>query len=98
MRTNTTIELVKEVLEQHPATRSDDFKLINEMAIRFRLNLFTFDTALTMWRDKHFPTFEAITRARRKLQEQYPNLRGTTKAQQRRAESEERYREFFREN
>lgn len=100
MRNTRTFEIVKGVLETHPCTRSDDFALIRETAKKFGLNTwgYSFDFALTQWRDKHLPPFETITRARRKLQEEYPHLRGTTKVQQRRAESYQRYREFFRES
>ena len=97
MRNTRTFEIVKGVLETHPCTRSDDFALIRETAKKFGLNTlgYSFDFALTQWRDKHLPPFETITRERRKLQEEYPHLRANDVVRQRRAQSAERDREFF---
>lgn len=97
MRNTRTLEIVKGVLETHPYTRSDDFALIIETAKRFGLNTYgySFESTMSEWRRRHYPPFETITRARRKLQKEYPYLRANDVVRQRRAQSAERDREFF---
>ena len=41
------------------------------------------------------PTFECVSRSRRKAQEDYPELRGSLCARERRQKNEEKYRMFF---
>lgn len=97
MRNTRTLEIVKGVLETQPCTRSDDFALIIETAKRFGLNTYgySFEFAMSEWRRRHYPTFETITRARRKVQELYPQLQATNSVRRGRAINEQKYFDFF---
>lgn len=90
-----TFDLVKSILENVPETRDDDFALIYEVAKEFGWGGCAFGQALTLWRDRGCPSFEAITRARRKVQETRPELRSEERIAEIRAEQETEYREFY---
>lgn len=91
-----TFDLVKSILESVPETRDDDFELIRECSKRFGLDGWKFAETLTLWRYHKLPTFEGITRARRKVQEMYPSLRASDKVAEARAEQEREYADFYR--
>lgn len=76
-------DVVKEVLTEIPETRDDDFKLIAEVYYKMNFNITSTSFALMMLGHKEFglPPFESITRARRKLQATYENLRASQKVQ-----------------
>ena len=95
MRNTRTLDDVKAILEQHPSARNSDFELIAFFAYQHSLSGVPFSEAVMRWQLKQLPPFETITRARRKLQEQYPQLRATETVRKRRAESEERHRDFY---
>jgi len=61
-------DLVKMVLEEQPITRASDKYLIVEVLWYFRVTLL--DDILK----KSVPSFETITRARRKIQQLHPEL------------------------
>ncbi len=61
-------DLVKKVLEEQPITRASDKYLIVEVLWYFRVTLL--DDILK----KSVPSFETITRARRKIQQLHPEL------------------------
>jgi hypothetical protein len=66
-----TKEKVKYILENYESTRDDDMKLLS----MYWLN----ETNATIFFLQDLPSLtpaESIMRCRRKLQEQYPNLRG----------------------
>ena len=80
----TVMELVKDYLEAKPLLRDSDNKLV----CRIWNNLLeakgsnpkeasAHDLLCLISQDK-LPSFESISRARRKIQEQYPHLRGNT--------------------
>lgn len=64
-------DLVKDILEKEPYARNSDKGLIWEVLDRRGL---LEDGCLTWGRFKSSPTFESITRARRKVQECHPEL------------------------
>lgn len=70
---------VKGILERYPATRDDDMKLY-AIACATQENPVpngvTFYNALYKHEDYNMPSYESITRARRKVQEQEETLRG----------------------
>ena len=85
---------VDEVLERDPSTREDDFLLINEVYKHFGID--TNNNMAFLLRNHLFyrlPSFESITRARRKVVEKKPYLRGNEK---KRKETELEYREYSR--
>lgn len=83
---------VKMVLENYADAREDDFTLIQ----RFKDTFFMWNS----WKDvfnRHndlgFPSFETITRCRRKLQEVYPHLQAK-KVVELRAKMEQQFEKY----
>ena len=74
MERNKTFDLVKSILENNPDTRDDDLELIWCVAREFELTKCSFTNTIVEWRNRKLPSFEAITRARRKVQELNPSL------------------------
>ena len=72
------LKLVEKILREHPETRDDDMRLYvwicHETCPASMIQQFS----KVMWyhSDYGLPSYESITRARRKLQEQHPELRG----------------------
>ena len=102
MRIKNIANIVGTVLEFYPETRDDDYLLWLEVlrqtqfpevcdVLSMPVNRF-----LTIARYTHYPQFETVSRARRKLQAQRPELRATPETQAARAEMERKYREYAR--
>ena len=91
-----TFDLVKSILESDPNTRDDDFELIWCVAREYDLTRCTFTNTIVEWRKRKLPSFESLTRARRKVQEMYPSLRASDKVSEARAEQEREYADFYR--
>ena len=70
-------ELVKDILINEPRARKDDFYLISTLIKRIKPHVLTMQVveALNIAKEKNFPPFESITRARRKVQRKNPNLK-----------------------
>ena len=89
-------KVVKKILEDDEYARGDDDYLILKVVQELRPELTgsLFVTVMTNLKncskDKQI-TFEGVTRARRKVQEMYPNLRASTKIEKSRREEEENY-------
>ena len=72
-------KLVKDVLEEDELSRKNDFELIAKVyeklgvAKHLTLSDIAILSSLTITKSE-FPSFETITRCRRKIQELYPNL------------------------
>lgn len=66
---------VEQILRFYKFTRSDDFKLV----IRFYIEFYGVNDIQDIYsgKIKKLPSMESITRARRKLQEKYPELNDT---------------------
>ena len=86
---------VKAMLIQIPETRDDDMLLYAKFCYQNGyVNDFTyFMSAMCNAKKNGLPSFESITRARRKVQEQCPELVGTKRRI--RKEEEEVYREYY---
>jgi len=67
---------VKEVLEDHPQTRSNDFLLIRYVLGRVKPEtlIMTFSRVMLYAKEMELPSFASITRARRVVFKQYPEL------------------------
>ena len=94
MRHRAIESRVRRILEDNPATRDDDNLLMIEYCA-----LVGYNVNRPFWavmKDKTAPNRESVTRARRKLQEKFEDLRGTRKTRAKRAELEEEYREYAR--
>lgn len=91
-------KVVKEILENDELARKDDCYLILEVVRR----IFPFEVGKTfanvMFNAKsNGISFESITRARRKIQNKYPELKDEEVSAIRNAEQEE-YREYAKED
>lgn len=95
MEKGKTFDLVKSILENDPNTRGDDLELIWCVAREYDLTRCTFTNTIVEWRKRKLPSFESLTRARRKVQEMYPELRSEERVAEMRAEREREYREFY---
>lgn len=84
-------KVVKEVLEENPETRKSDIKLIMEVFKRRGVN--TSESFATLAVNGQLAQMESITRARRKVQSDYPELKDDHAAELR-AEREEVFREY----
>ena len=88
---------VKNILTQYPVAQDDDMKLY---AIFLYSNKCVdreerFYDVLTSAKKRKLPSYEGVTRARRKVQENEPSLRGKRYAA--RKKEEEEYKEFYGE-
>ena len=92
MKIRKLAEIVKEILIFVPETRTSDKLLIGEIAKEFGHDP-NYDSYYDIANDKKFPSFESITRARRKVQELYPDLR-VEKVAESRTNKETEYIEF----
>lgn len=99
---NTTANLVKEVLQEEPQTRSSDNLLYLKVIERIsdekhydvkNLSVYYFLTYMSSY---GFPPFESVRRARQKIQAQHPELSANAKVQAQREINEAEYREFAR--
>lgn len=88
---------VRYLLETHPEDRDDDFLLYLDCC-KYYTDMPTwavsFEEAMSRHKKLGMPSYESITRARRKMQEQHPELRG--EKYQMRMERQEEYREAYR--
>ena len=75
MNFNTVNQYVEQALRDHPDARGCDFKLIlyTYEAMGININKY-FKTIMSEAKNKHYYSFESITRARRDVITQYPEL------------------------
>lgn len=92
--------LVLETLEMKPDTRNDDYLLWLEIlqVKGFPTGCVSAYCLLSTAKIAKLPSFETVSRARRKLQAEYPNLRASPETQTARAELEEEYKEYARQD
>ena len=87
--------MVKEILEQHPKTRDDDYLLY-----AFVLNKYGMSKDIGFWniavavKEAKIPSQESVGRARRKAQELYPQLKATPDVEEARINKTGEYIEF----
>lgn len=88
---------VRRILFQLPEARDDDFVLVTEAF--HSINPATYGLTLEEIRDRHcelsLPSFESITRARRKVQRKHPELAPSAVIYKQRKEQEERFRKNY---
>ena len=86
---------VRQILIDLPETRDDDMKLYAAFCIRhdYALADGNFYEVLNTARQRGLPSYESVTRARRKVQEKEPELYGYRRKV--RQEEEKNYREFY---
>lgn len=102
MKLKNLESMVLKILQRYEATRSDDFVLIyavyREIAIHkeicFNMPLTDSFRDMMMNHKKYgFPSFESVTRTRRKIFETYPELK-PKKITKERKKAEEEYKEY----
>ncbi len=89
---------VRQILIENPATRDDDMLLFGAFMAKHNLVSCdkTFYDVMANAKKWGLPSYESITRARRKVQEQEPLLQGERRKQ--RMEEEAKYHEYYRDN
>lgn len=87
--------LVYKVLNKYPKTRDDDFELVLKTYSTLCPSILekNFGSILKEHKEYDLPSFESITRARRKVQAQYNEL-ASQKTLIKRQELEEEYRNY----
>lgn len=102
MKLKNIESMVLKIMQRYEATRSDDFVLIyavyREIAIHneicFNMPLTDSFCDMMMNHKKYgFPSFESVTRTRRKIFETYPELK-PKKITKERKKAEEEYKEY----
>ena len=95
----TTTELVKQILETVPQTRNDDNLLYYRVcdAIDSDVLGFSFGWVLMSMKELNIPSIETVGRCRRKLQNQYPELRANETVEGFRELNEQTFREYAKE-
>jgi len=93
---------VLHILENCPTTRDCDRRLYLALLVLFydfkdEMKTSTpYMTFKNIWLNPKIPCFESVSRARRKIQEIYPHLRGMRREERKKAEV--KAHEFFRES
>lgn len=102
MKLKNLESMVLKILQKYEETRSDDFVLIyevyREMAVSaeilFNIPLTdSFSDMMLNHKKYRFPSFESVTRTRRKIFETHPELK-PTKITKERKKAEEEYKEY----
>lgn len=91
-------DAVREVMLKWPQTRDDDLLLWGQfLFIKGHVKTDEkFYAVLGSAKKRKLPSFESISRARRKVQEKEPALRGSRYNQRKKEETE--YHDYYREN
>lgn len=99
MKLDKVENIVKRVLEFYEDARNDDFVLIYRVYKEINENIVIrepFYYVMLNHKDYKFPAFEGISRARRKLQAEYEELRANKTIKKIRKQQEEEYKEYSR--
>lgn len=88
-----TTDVVENILIQYPRTRNDDFYLYLKVAIYILgiATVYSVSFGSLLERHKYFglPSFESVSRARRKLQNEYSWLKADEETQDARKQQEQ---------
>ena len=89
------LNVVENILKNHADARDDDFRLYGWVCKKVCPDVMNLQFKQVLWQNKELdlPTYETITRCRRKLQEKHPEYRG--KKYNRRMEEQENYISTF---
>jgi hypothetical protein len=99
MKIQKVSNIVKEILERNKATRDNDNLLYVEViyAIKPEVVNSNFRYVLSNANFLGLPPFETVSRCRRKLQKEYPELKASDKVEKIRTEKQEEYIEYSRQ-
>ncbi len=91
-------KFVKDVLEQNKLARLDDHLLYVEVIYKLNpgLSINDFGYIFREYKFLGLPTFESVSRCRRKLQEKYTNLKSDKKVQKSRLNKTEEILDYVR--
>ena len=91
-------DIVYQVLKEVPEARKDDFVLVAEVYNRIQplINNVSFNRVMLAHKELGLPYFESISRARRRLQNIFEELRPSQEVQEARDEEQLVYREYSR--
>ena len=91
-------DIVYQVLKEVPEARKDDFVLVAEVYNRIQplINNVSFNRVMLAHKELGLPYFESISRARRRLQSIFEELRPSQEVQEARDEEQLVYREYAR--
>lgn len=91
-------DIVYQVLKEVPEARKDDFVLVAEVYNKIQplLNGVSFNRVMLAHKELGLPYFESISRARRRLQNIFEELRPSKEVQEARLEEQLVYREYAR--
>ena len=91
---------VRAVLQENEDARNDDMVLYLALCNLYLKDAGTIPLVEIMTRHKELglPSFESVGRTRRKLQEKYPELLGSTRVRRLRAAGEKAYRKYAKES
>ena len=91
-----TTKLVKQIMEDVPAARSDDDHLYSLVCEKIcpAVNGLSFGTVIMRRKEMGLPAFESVRRARQKLQASYPELSGTSGVEAMRTVLEGEYKKY----
>lgn len=95
----TIEQKVKAVLEQDADARNDDMTLYVRLCDTYvkGISQQRLDTVLLQYKLFGLPNFESVSRIRRKLQAEQPELMGSTRTQQTREQQERIYKKYVKE-
>ena len=90
--------LVKEILEKYEETRNDDFLLISHVYYRLchEVSSASFTAVMLSHKELDLPSFKSITRARRKIQAEYYDLKPREEIQEIKKLEEQEYINYSR--
>lgn len=91
-------DIVYQVLKEVPEARKDDFVLVAEVYNRIQplINNVSFNRVMLSHKELGLPYFEGVSRARRRLQSIFEELRPSQEVQEARDEEQLIYREYAR--
>lgn len=94
-------KLVRHILEERPETRDDDhllylrvLEIVSDYDECMDIDSLSVSNFFLHFNDLHLPSYETISRARRKVQEKHPELRASEDVALARAELQKDFRAF----
>lgn len=98
MKQKQVEKTVKAILTEHPQTRNDDHWLYYQYVCRNgRPDGTPFTVIFISYKLYGFPSFESVGRARRRVQQKCPELRGDKGTQTARENLEKEYHDYYSE-
>lgn len=90
---------IRVILERDDDARNDDMTLYLRVCNAYvkGTGSLPFETVMLQYKLFGLPNFESVSRLRRKLQSEYPELLGSTRMQQTRQEQEQAFRKYVKE-